>query len=304
MPGGGYFSCTLAFTSPLVTPYVRVFYYCLIDLYQFTPFRELYAQKVSFGGNQTMRTFVTLVFLAFTLFAIPVQGDKYLTEAQKELLLEQSRTLGLDKEKEHAQNASEQSDQTNFVKQQSRPVKSRPTAPVVNNARTQTQILQSKPRNTGRSYSTYGNRPVKQSRQVAKTAPNYQSIKRSRQVSKTARKKTNWSGFFKNLSLIAGGINSGMNQTNSQQQSQQFYQQQLRQVQQNNNALMRYNNQQNNSWGQNSFKKKNNVNRVYSPEECLGSVVNGQCLGVISPKPPNTYCYGTVINGRCVGTVK
>jgi hypothetical protein len=215
-----------------VTPYVRVFYYCLIDLYQFTPFRELYAQKVSFGGNQTMRTFVTLVFLAFTLFAIPVQGDKYLTEAQKELLLEQSRTLGLDKEKEHAQNASEQSDQTNFVKQQSRPVKSRPTAPksfgvinnhstphtpsVVNNTRTQTQSLQPKFRNTGRSYPTYGNRPVKQSRQVAKTAPNYQSIKRSRQVSKTARKKTNWSGFFKNLSRVASAINSGLNQTNTQ----------------------------------------------------------------------------------------
>ena len=274
-----------------------------------------------------MKALITMGFLVFTLFAIPVQGDKYLTEAQKELLLENSRVaaensraLRLRHEKENAQNVSERNEHTNIVKQQSRPVKSRPTAPkslgvinkhsiphtssVVKNARTQTQSRQSTIKNSGRGYPIYGNRPVKQSRQVAKTAPNYQSIKRSRQVSKTARKKTNWSGFFKNLSLIAGGINSGMNQTNSQQQSQQFYQQQLRQVQQNNNALMRYNNQQNNSWGQNSFKKKNNVNRVYSHEECLGSVVNGQCLGVISPKPPNTYCYGTVVNGRCLGTVK
>ncbi|MGV7235833.1 MAG: hypothetical protein ACQ9ET_06175, partial [Nitrosomonadaceae bacterium] len=105
-------------------------------------------------------------------------------------------------------------------------------------------------------------------------------------------------------SLIAGGINSGMNQANSQQQSQQLYQQQLRQLQQNNDALMRYNYQQLNSWSQNSSKKKNNITRFYSPEECLGPVVNGQCLGVISPKPPSTYCYGTVVNGRCLGTVK
>ena len=259
-----------------------------------------------------MKALITSVFfLLFTLFAIPVQGGKYLTEAQKELLLENSkaaaehnRQLNLRHEKENAQNVSERNKPTNNVKLQSRPLKSRPTASAVNNARTQTQSYQSKLGNTGRSYPTYGNRPVKQSRQVAKTAQSYDSIKRNRQVSKTPRKKSNWSGFWKNLSLIAGGINSGMNQANSQQQSQQLYQQQLRQLQQNNNALMRYNNQQLNSWSQNSFKKKNNVNRVYRPEECLGSVVNGQCLGVISPKPPSTYCYGTVVNGRCLGTVQ
>ena len=202
-----------------------------------------------------MKALITTVFLVSTLFAIPVQGGEYLTEAQKELLLENSREvaehnrqLNLRHEKENAQNVSERNEPTNNVKLQSRPVKTRPAASVANNARTQTQVLQPPFRNTSGSYSTYGNRPVKQSRQVAKTAQSYDSIKRNRQVSKTPRKKSNWSGFWKNLSLIAGGINSGMNQANSQQrsqqQSQQLYQQQLRQLQQNNDALMRYNYQQ------------------------------------------------------------
>jgi hypothetical protein len=42
---------------------------------------------------------------------------------------------------------------------------------------------------------------------------------------------------------------------------------------------------------------------VYSPHECIGAVVNGQCYGSILPdySRPHATCYGQMINGMCTG---
>ena len=42
---------------------------------------------------------------------------------------------------------------------------------------------------------------------------------------------------------------------------------------------------------------------VYSSQECIGAVVNGQCYGSILPNysGPHPTCYGQMINGMCTG---
>jgi hypothetical protein len=42
---------------------------------------------------------------------------------------------------------------------------------------------------------------------------------------------------------------------------------------------------------------------VYSPNECIGAVVNGQCYGSILPdySRPHPTCYGQMLNGMCTG---
>jgi len=42
---------------------------------------------------------------------------------------------------------------------------------------------------------------------------------------------------------------------------------------------------------------------VFSPHECIGAVVNGQCYGSILPdySRPHATCYGQMINGVCTG---
>jgi hypothetical protein len=42
---------------------------------------------------------------------------------------------------------------------------------------------------------------------------------------------------------------------------------------------------------------------VYSPHECIGAVVNGQCYGSILPdySQPHPTCYGQMLNGTCTG---
>lgn len=41
---------------------------------------------------------------------------------------------------------------------------------------------------------------------------------------------------------------------------------------------------------------------VYSPEECIGPIVMGECKGTILPKLGyHEKCYGTWLNGRCIG---
>lgn len=85
----------------------------------------------------------------------------------------------------------------------------------------------------------------------------------------------------------------------SQQQSQQFFQQQLHQTQQMNNGLM----QGLNSTPQFSASSGYQPVRFYTPDECFGSIVNGQCNGTISPAAKTRYCHGTVINGECHGAV-
>ena len=201
-----------------------------------------------------MKTLVTLVLLAFALFSITVHGDTYLTEAQKEHLLEKSRALGLATERGYAQNANPQREKTSTVKQQSKTVKSRQPKylGVSNYPRTQTQSLQSIFNNADWGTPTYSNRSVQQSRKVAPTTnsnrsvqydqrlantakrrnldrqsrqiatittttttKSNRSVQQSRKVSKTT-KKFNWSGFFKGLGQVAEAINSGMNQTNTQ----------------------------------------------------------------------------------------
>jgi hypothetical protein len=266
-----------------------------------------------------MKALITMVFLAFTLFAIPVQGGKYLTEAQKELLLGKSRALGPASEKEHAQNASKQSEQTNIVKQQSKPVKSRQThsrylgvinnhstsstSTAANSSRTQTQSFQSVFKNADWGTPTYSNRSVQQVRQVATPTYSNRSVQQGRQVAKT-KKKFNWSGFFKGLGQVAEAINSGMNQTNSQQQAQQqLFQQQLRQIQQNNNAFKQQNNAMLNQWGNYGTSKGYTPQKFYTPNACFGAIVNGVCNGTINPSARSKTCYGKFINGRCIGTV-
>jgi len=169
----------------------------------------------------TMKSLVVLILLAFTLFANPVQGGKYLTEAQKELLLEKSRALGLSKEKANAQNAIEWSELVKFLLKtpmSSSAIVYNPishTSSVVNIARSQTQSLQSIFKNTHYGTPAYSNRPVNQSQQGATKAYSSRPVKQSRQVA-TKASRSKWSSFFKNLSVVASAINSGMNQTNSQ----------------------------------------------------------------------------------------
>jgi hypothetical protein len=42
---------------------------------------------------------------------------------------------------------------------------------------------------------------------------------------------------------------------------------------------------------------------VYTPNECIGAVVNGQCHGSILPdySRPHPTCYGQMLNGMCTG---
>jgi len=299
-----------------------------------------------------MKHFFIFVLLVFALLTFPVQGDQYLTEARKELLLVKSRALAQTSKKEQAQNASKRSEQTNIVEQQSRPVKSRQThsrylgvinspstsrtSTAANSSRTQTQSFQSTFKNADWGTPSYS-RSVQQSRKVAPTANsnlsarqdqrlattakrrnsvkpsrqvtttittnNNRSVQQSRQVAKT-KKKFNWSGFFKGLGQVAEAINSGMNQTNSQQQAQQqLFQQQLRQVQQNNNALMQQNNAMLNQWGTFGASTGYAPQQIYTPNACLGTIVNGVCHGTINPSARSKTCHGKVINGRCIGTV-
>ena len=42
--------------------------------------------------------------------------------------------------------------------------------------------------------------------------------------------------------------------------------------------------------------------KVYNSDECIGSVINGQCHGSIIPKSGyHKTCYGEMINGQCTG---
>lgn len=41
---------------------------------------------------------------------------------------------------------------------------------------------------------------------------------------------------------------------------------------------------------------------VYSADECIGPVINGECHGQILPKPGyRPRCYGQMLNGVCTG---
>ena len=42
---------------------------------------------------------------------------------------------------------------------------------------------------------------------------------------------------------------------------------------------------------------------VYTPNECIGAIVNGQCHGSILPdySRPHPTCYGQMLNGMCTG---
>jgi hypothetical protein len=44
---------------------------------------------------------------------------------------------------------------------------------------------------------------------------------------------------------------------------------------------------------------------VYSPHECIGAVVMGQCHGSILPdySRPHPTCYGQMLNGSCIGAM-
>jgi len=193
-----------------------------------------------------MKPFVVLISLTIALLALPVQGAQYLTEAEKELLLEKSRALGRTSKSEQAQNESKQSAQTNTTEPQNRPVKSRktnsrylgvinkhqtsPTSTGANNPRTQTQSFQSAFKNADWGTATDNNRSVQQSGKVdttansnrsaqqdqrlAATAKSRHPVKQNRQVT-TSTKKPKWKNFFKKLGQVAGEIARGLNQSNS-----------------------------------------------------------------------------------------
>lgn len=41
---------------------------------------------------------------------------------------------------------------------------------------------------------------------------------------------------------------------------------------------------------------------VYSADECIGAIVNGECHGTILPKTSvHPVCHGQMINGQCTG---
>jgi len=41
---------------------------------------------------------------------------------------------------------------------------------------------------------------------------------------------------------------------------------------------------------------------VYSPDECIGPIIMGECHGTVLPKAGyRKKCYGTMLNGRCTG---
>lgn len=41
---------------------------------------------------------------------------------------------------------------------------------------------------------------------------------------------------------------------------------------------------------------------IYTPDECIGPVIMGECKGTILPKPGyRKKCYGTMLNGKCTG---
>ncbi len=40
----------------------------------------------------------------------------------------------------------------------------------------------------------------------------------------------------------------------------------------------------------------------YKESDCIGSVVNGRCVGTIRPAARSDKCFGSIINGECIGT--
>jgi len=157
-----------------------------------------------------MKTLVKFSLLAFTLLANPAQAGQYLTDAEKELLLKQSRELGIAKEKVNAQNDKQQKELENFRRTVLVAASSIEYFPVshrtiiVTEPRTQTQSFQSILRNTDWGLPAYTNY----------SAGNY-SGQQSQQAAGPAR-KAKWSNFFKNVSDVANAVSSGLNQANSQ----------------------------------------------------------------------------------------
>ena len=46
----------------------------------------------------------------------------------------------------------------------------------------------------------------------------------------------------------------------------------------------------------------NNEKQVYSPSECIGAIVNGECHGSILPNTAyHQTCHGEMLNGQCTG---
>lgn len=51
-----------------------------------------------------------------------------------------------------------------------------------------------------------------------------------------------------------------------------------------------------------SFPAIEQDNTIYSPDECIGPVIMGECYGTILPKPGyHEKCYGSWLNGQCIG---
>jgi hypothetical protein len=48
--------------------------------------------------------------------------------------------------------------------------------------------------------------------------------------------------------------------------------------------------------------RRTEYSTVYSPDECIGAIVNGVCHGSILPKSAyHRTCYGEMLNGQCTG---
>ena len=130
-----------------------------------------------------------------------MQSEPYLTDGQKEVLLENSRELGLSRERALGQNANEQ---TSVVKKH-RARTPRQTGPIylgwntthptshkstlVKNTRVQTQSLQSIFKNADWGTPSYSNRSVQQSRKVAPTANSNLTARQNQQLATTAKRR-------------------------------------------------------------------------------------------------------------------
>lgn len=284
-----------------------------------------------------MRRFGILVLLVFASIAIPVQGGQYLTEAQKELMLEKSRALGAVSKKEHAQTVGNQNNQSTSTKQQSSPTKSRRTtsrylgvvnkhptertATIAKTSQTESQSIQSLFKTADWGTPNYSDRSVQESRKVATTTNSNRYIqqdqrlaitakkrghdKRSQPVARTNKKKFNWSGLFNGLSQIAGAINQGLNRTNTR--STPYIPQPTNFTQQGNNQTIRtmsVGNQVLNVGGTHRVRAYNVGNHTFGTvgdQRIHTYGVGNQTFGTFGNKDVRMYNYGNFSHGTVGG---
>jgi hypothetical protein len=173
-----------------------------------------------------MKRILTFAFVLFV--AMHAQAEQYLSEAQKEKLLEESAALGSVREIANTQEALNKSEVEKFLQKVATTSNSVDYIEVPNKLavtktrRNPAQSTQSMFRNTQFGKLTYKNRPIALASQSYVKSHNHRPAQRPSQVKKKS-KKFKWSSFFNTLSNVAAAINSGLGQTNSQFRTQAQY---------------------------------------------------------------------------------